>query len=110
MGQVIIVNAPKAFTWVWAIVRPWLAKETVEKVIILGNDYRNTLLDIADPESLPTSLGGTCHCHLSNAGPWLEGRTGARLDKEGHLCFDAPTEDRTEHKANGDASPSREAK
>jgi hypothetical protein len=107
MGQVIIVNAPKTFTWVWGIVKPWLAHETVEKVIILGNNYHDTLLGIADPESLPATLGGTCRCHLSHAGPWLEGRARSCLDKEGHLC---PAEDVREEKAIEDADVNGEAK
>ena len=61
--------------------RPWLAKETQEKVHILGADYKNTLLQLVDPENLPVTLGGTCSCgdepnscQLMNTGPWMEGR------------------------------------
>jgi hypothetical protein len=64
------------------VVKPWLSKETAAKVDILGSDYKDVLLDLVDPENLPSSLGGSCicaeagGCHLSGAGPWQEGRAG----------------------------------
>ncbi|PFH54084.1 glycoside hydrolase family 71 protein [Amanita thiersii Skay4041] len=53
MGQLAIVNAPASFTAIWAAIRPWLSKETAEKVDILGSDYREVLLDLIDAENLP---------------------------------------------------------
>ncbi|KAH0831940.1 CRAL-TRIO domain-containing protein [Lanmaoa asiatica] len=80
MGQLAIVNAPPSFTFIWSIVKPWLARETVEKVDILGKDYQEVLLQIVDADNLPTVLGGNCTCSsaggcdLSSAGPWMEER------------------------------------
>lgn len=60
--------------------RPWMAVETVEKINIMGHDFKTELLKIVDADSLPVNLGGTCTCEgfggcrLSNAGPWSEGR------------------------------------
>jgi hypothetical protein len=77
MGQLLIINAPSSFTFIWGIIKPWLAKETVEKVDILGSNYREVLLDVVDAENLPEILGGTCTCEgeggcdLSGAGPWM---------------------------------------
>jgi hypothetical protein len=82
MGQLAIVNAPASFTIVWSIIKPWLSKETAEKVDILGSDYKDVLLNIVDADCLPSTLGGTCECkeaggcHLSGVGPWLDGRVG----------------------------------
>ncbi|KAJ7095885.1 CRAL TRIO domain-containing protein [Mycena belliarum] len=80
MGQLAIVNAPSSFTFIWSVIRPWLSKETAEKVDILGSNYKEVLLSLIDADALPTTLGGDCQCpggcHLSSAGPWLEGRVG----------------------------------
>jgi len=77
MGQLAIVNAPVSFTFIWSIIKPWLSKETVAKVDILGSDYQEVLLDWIDKENLPASLGGDCECEggceYSFAGPWKEG-------------------------------------
>lgn len=36
MAKLVIINAPPSFTVIWAAVKPWLAAETVAKVVILG--------------------------------------------------------------------------
>lgn len=82
LGKVAVINAPSTFTVIWNVVKLWLSKETAAKVDILGSDYKDVLLDLVDPENLPSSLGGTCicaeagRCQLSGAGPWQEGRAG----------------------------------
>lgn len=80
MGQLLIINAPSSFTFIWGFIKPWLAKETIEKVDILGSNYRDVLLDVVDVENLPEILGGKCTCEgeggceLSGAGPWMDER------------------------------------
>ncbi|KAJ3775527.1 CRAL-TRIO domain-containing protein [Lentinula raphanica] len=88
MGRLIILNAPSTFTIIWNAIRPWIAKETANKVDILGADYREKLLELVDEENLPWAVGGKCRCeggdkevkgprcHFSATGPWLEGRAG----------------------------------
>ncbi|KAJ3571562.1 hypothetical protein NP233_g3671 [Leucocoprinus birnbaumii] len=82
MGQLVIINAPSSFTVIWSVIKPWLSKETVDKVDILGHDYKRVLLEIVDADSLPASLGGECTCEglggcsMSGAGPWMIGRKG----------------------------------
>lgn len=95
MAQLAIVNAPSSFTAIWSVMRPWLAKETVAKVSVLGSNYQKALLELVDAENLPETLGGTCTCEdcteialddgkggvaemgrcaFSSAGPWMIGR------------------------------------
>lgn len=74
MGKFYIINAPWAFSAVWAIIKPWLDEVTVAKVDILGSGYKAVLLKQIPAENLPKEFGGTCEClggcSLSDAGPW----------------------------------------
>lgn len=84
MAQLAIINAPASFTTIWGFIKPWLAKETLAKIDILGTDYKDVLLKQIPAENLPESLGGTCTCEeaggckLSNAGPWMHNRKARR--------------------------------
>lgn len=82
MGQLLILNAPSSFTAIWSAIKTWIAKETADKIDILGSDYQKILLQHVDAENLPSSLGGNCNCEggceWSNAGPWIEGRQARR--------------------------------
>ena len=46
LGQLFIVNAPWAFTAVWAIIKAWLDEVTRNKIQILGGGYKKKLLEI----------------------------------------------------------------
>ena len=85
MGQLLIINAPSSFAFIWGIIKPWLAKETVEKVDILSSNYKEVLLEVIDAENLPVTLGGQCTCEseggcdLSGAGPWMDARKARKM-------------------------------
>jgi len=80
LGTLAVINAPYGFSTIWGITKGWLAKETQEKVHILGANYQDFLLQYVDAEALPASLGGKCiceehgGCELGNVGPWVMGR------------------------------------
>lgn len=83
MGKFYIINAPWAFSAVWAVIKPWLDPVTVAKISILGSNYQETLLQQIPAENLPKEFGGTCQClggcSLSDAGPWKsEGDKGTK--------------------------------
>ena len=78
MGKLVVINAPRSFTTIWSVVKQLMNERTVRKVEILGNNYSGTLLSLIPEENLPVNFGGKCECrggcHLSSAGPWMEGR------------------------------------
>lgn len=80
MGRLLVINAPSSFTAIWTVVKPWLAKETVQKIDILGKNYQEVLLDVVGEENLPVAFGGKCvcegegGCERGNEGPWLDER------------------------------------
>lgn len=71
-----MINSPRGFSTVWAVIKRFLDSVTVEKVSILGKDYQSTLLSFIPAENLPKRFGGLCECpggcELSDAGPWQE--------------------------------------
>ncbi|RDB15641.1 Sec14 cytosolic factor [Hypsizygus marmoreus] len=81
MGKFYIINAPWAFSAVWAVIKPWLDPVTVAKISILGSAYQPELLKQIPPENLPKEFGGVCQCpggcSLSDAGPWSDDWQGA---------------------------------
>lgn len=80
VARLAIVNAPRGFATIWNVMKPWIAKETAQKVTIMGSDYKHKLLEFIDADSLPAILGGTCTCAglggcmKSSAGPWMHDR------------------------------------
>ncbi|KAK6591148.1 hypothetical protein RS030_101607 [Cryptosporidium xiaoi] len=58
MSYVIFVNAPKFFSIVWNSFKSLLAARTVEKILVLDEDYREKLLGIISLNNLPQFLGG----------------------------------------------------
>ncbi|KAJ3567684.1 hypothetical protein NP233_g6207 [Leucocoprinus birnbaumii] len=75
MGKFYIINAPWAFTAVWALIKPWLDEVTVKKINILGSGYQKELIKQIGEDNLPKEFGGKCQCAgygctLSDAGPW----------------------------------------
>lgn len=102
--SLVVINAPSAFGVIWKVrkalacmiavltevqvVKHWLAKETQQKIDILGSDYEATLLRDIPPENLPAFLGGTCNCEhggcANGAGSWLENRTNGQATAPTH--------------------------
>ncbi|KAL0089633.1 CRAL-TRIO domain-containing protein [Phycomyces blakesleeanus] len=62
LSRLFLVNAPSSFVFVWKIVKAWLDPGTIDKIKILGSDYKEELLQYIPAENLPSFLGGECTC------------------------------------------------
>ncbi|KAG0324187.1 cytosolic factor, phosphatidylinositol/phosphatidylcholine transfer protein [Podila humilis] len=62
LGKLFIVNSPYVFVKVFSMIKKWLDPGVIEKIHILGKDYKNVLLEHIEPENLPEFLGGSCTC------------------------------------------------
>jgi len=76
LGKLYIINAPWGFSTVWSVIKGWLDPITVQKIHVLGSNYKQELLNQIPAENLPKEFGGTCECPggcaLSDMGPWRE--------------------------------------
>ncbi|KAJ3054770.1 cytosolic factor, phosphatidylinositol/phosphatidylcholine transfer protein [Rhizophlyctis rosea] len=85
LQKLFIVNTPGLFARAWGIIKPWLDKGTLEKIVILGSsreDVTKSLLEYVDKDSLPEFLGGSCTCSHMPGGcvpsPYLEEKAKAK--------------------------------
>ncbi|RAL10898.1 SEC14 family lipid-binding protein [Aspergillus homomorphus CBS 101889] len=76
LGKLYLINAPWGFSGVFSFVKKFLDPVTVNKIHILGSNYKKELLAQVPIENLPEEFGGTCKCsggcELSDMGPWQE--------------------------------------
>ncbi|XP_030499524.2 phosphatidylinositol/phosphatidylcholine transfer protein SFH9 [Cannabis sativa] len=76
LHQMFIVNAGGGFKLLWNTAKGFLDPKTTAKIHVLGNRFRNRLLEVIDSSQLPDFLGGTCSCPnnggclRSDKGPW----------------------------------------
>jgi hypothetical protein len=68
LGRLFVVNAPVFFTAAWAIIKLWLDQRVIDKIHILGSNYKNVLLEHVDHDQLPSFLGGSCTCGHTDGG------------------------------------------
>jgi len=60
-SKIIVINAPRAFTLLWNIVKPFVSQKTLEKFQIYGKDrvqWQEAIFKLAPKESLPKKYGG----------------------------------------------------
>lgn len=76
LGKLYLINAPWGFSSVFSVVKGFLDPVTVNKIHVLGANYKKELLEQVPVENLPVEFGGTCECpggcELSDMGPWQE--------------------------------------
>lgn len=54
-----VVNAPAIFPIAYNLVKPFLSEDTKKKIVILGSDWKQKLLQDIDADQLPVNWGGT---------------------------------------------------
>lgn len=59
LRKCIMINTPWLFTTVWSLVKGWLAAQTVEKIVLVGNDFRGAILEEVEEKNIPEMVGGT---------------------------------------------------
>ncbi|KAL5718325.1 hypothetical protein ACHQM5_011238 [Ranunculus cassubicifolius] len=76
LHRLFIVNAGSGFRVLWKALKAFLEPRTLAKIQVLGSNFQNNLLEIIDPSTLPSFLGGHCTCPefggclLNDKGPW----------------------------------------
>lgn len=69
MCKTFFINSPYMFTFAWKIARIWLDEKVVNKISILGTDYKKQLYQHVEEDKLPESCGGTCKATLEEGHP-----------------------------------------
>jgi hypothetical protein len=75
LGDMYVINSGFFFSAVWAICKGFVDEKTRKKIHIEKSP--KVLLDVIDPENLPSFLGGKCKCEhvqggclYADIGPW----------------------------------------
>lgn len=73
MGKTFVVKAPMVFTGVWVLIKAWLDEKIRRKIVILGSNFLDSLLEVIDEDQIPSFLGGTNPAKFTDdSGPWKD--------------------------------------
>lgn len=76
MGKFYVINAPFGFSTVFSFIKRFLDPVTVEKIFVLGSNYKSELLKQIPPQNLPEKFGGTSKAEggveFADDGPWRD--------------------------------------
>uniref|UniRef100_A0A7S2WJ12 CRAL-TRIO domain-containing protein n=1 Tax=Mucochytrium quahogii TaxID=96639 RepID=A0A7S2WJ12_9STRA len=56
--KIFIINAPRFFSGIWSVIKPWLDEETKKKIGLFRTGYTEALLEEIDVSVLPVKYGG----------------------------------------------------
>lgn len=74
MGKFYVINAPFGFSTAFNMFKGFLDPVTVNKIFILGSNYKSSLLEQIPAENLPVKFGGKSESEggveLADDGPW----------------------------------------
>ena len=73
LGECVVVNAPWAFSSIFALVKGFLDEKTRSKINVVGGNAFEALQEYVDAEQIPDFLGGLNSSKLEeDFGPWSE--------------------------------------
>jgi hypothetical protein len=58
MRKTYIINAPSIFSMAWLVIKNFLPQRTIDKISIIGSNYKDALLEVIPESELPTCYGG----------------------------------------------------
>ncbi|XP_040859523.1 putative SEC14-like protein 6 [Ochotona curzoniae] len=59
LKHIIVVRAPRLFPVAFNLIKPYMREETRQKVVILGDNWKQELHRFISPDQLPMEFGGT---------------------------------------------------
>uniref|UniRef100_H3ABD0 SEC14-like lipid binding 8 n=1 Tax=Latimeria chalumnae TaxID=7897 RepID=H3ABD0_LATCH len=59
LKRLFVIKAPKLFPVAYNLIRHFLSEDTREKIVVLGNNWKEVLLKYIDADQLPVYYGGT---------------------------------------------------
>jgi len=62
MDKIVIINVPAAFGMIWNVVAPLLDRNVRERISIFRGNYYEALVELIEPENIPSQYGGQCRC------------------------------------------------
>eukprot|EP00808_Paulinella_micropora_P007802 g73131.t1 len=86
LGIMYMINCPWIFPSIWALLRPLLHPESAEKIVVLGSDYQQELLQAVSAASLPREYGGLCECAAPSCVPSPFAFNPGKLSLMPHQC------------------------
>ena len=58
LRKCIMINTPWLFSTVWTLVKGWLAAKTVEKISMVGTDFKGAVMEEVEEHNIPEMVGG----------------------------------------------------
>ena len=81
LEKLLIINAPSIFNMIWAIVRPMINQNTIEKIGIFGvSGYQDIIKQHFDLKLVPIIVGGSC---ISCVGGCIKNCPGSGANADG---------------------------
>lgn len=78
LKRLFVIKAPKLFPVAYNLVKHFLSENTRQKILVLGDNWQEVLLEYIDAEELPVVYGGkmtdpdgdpTCRSRINHVGP-----------------------------------------